>query len=379
MGYRKLGLTVLLASFTFLNAAGSYEDYLKEQNTQFTQYADSIESEYKIYKEAYQKAFNEYSNNISKNWPNIDTSDKNKWVEYGKNFDTKKKVDFEKKEITLEVIAENKIQAKEKLKKLSNELVKDDVKTAYKNDQLQQKINKITKQEKVVKNTSKVIGDIVDKPYIMEKLKNITSKKVKNSDKFIYTVKVKLPPDSLIKKAKSFKSTVFKNAKTSDIPAELIYAIMHSESSFNPMARSYVPAYGLMQIVPKTAGIDTYKFLYGKKKLLSSDYLYDSDNNIKIGTSYLHILYYKYMKKIKNPISRMYCTIAAYNTGAGNVAKAFIGTYNINKAASKINSMTPSEVYKHLRINLPYDETKQYLLKVNNRVSVYKELIGNKI
>ncbi len=379
MNYKKPILALLLVTFTFLDASQSYQDYIKEQNSQFTKYVTDIDSEYKNYKEAYQKAFSQYSNNISNKWPTLDTSTKNKWVEYGKEFDTKKKVDFKKNEITIEVIAKNKEEAEIKIKKLSNSLVKDNIQSAYKNDQLQQKIDQITKKPKKIINKDKVIGDIIDKEYLLKNIKNIKAKKIKNTKKFIYSVNVKLPSNTTIKKAKSFKVSVLKNAKESKIPAELIYAIMHSESSFNPMARSYVPAFGLMQIVPKTAGIDTYNFLYGKKKLLSSNYLYNANNNIKIGSSYLHILYYRYLKKIKNPISKMYCTIAAYNTGAGNVAKAFIGTYNINKASKKINSMTPSEVYKHLRLNLPHDETKQYLLKVNNRVSAYKKLIGNQI
>jgi len=292
---------------------------------------------------------------------------------------SKKKVDFKKKEITLEVIAKNKEDGEKKLKKLSKDLLKDNIQSAYKNDQLEQSINIIIKKNKKIQNKNKIIGDVITKRDIESKIKDITVKKVKNSDMFIYKVNIKLPSNTIIKKAKGFKKSVLENAKDAKIPASLVYAIMHSESSFNPMARSHIPAFGLMQIVPRTAGIDTYKFLYGKKKLLSSNYLYNSNNNIKIGTNYLHILYYKYLRKIDNPISKMYCTIAAYNTGAGNVAKAFIGSYNINKASKKINSMTPDQVYNHLRKHLPHDETKKYLLKVNNRVSIYNKLLKNQI
>ena len=106
--------------------------------------------------------------------------------------------------------------------------------------------------------------------------------------------------------------------------------------------------------------------------MLPSSYLYNANNNIKIGSAYLHIVYYRYFKKIKNPQSRLYCTIAAYNTGAGNVAKAFTGKTNVNLAASIINNMSSKEVYKHLQANLPYDETKKYLKKVSKRVTQYK-------
>jgi len=154
---------------------------------------------------------------------------------------------------------------------------------------------------------------------------------------------------------------------------------MHSESSFNPMARSHIPAFGLMQIVPRSAGVDSYQYLYNKKRILSSSYLYNSENNIKIGSAYLHILYYRYLKKIKNPQSRLYCTIAAYNTGAGNVARTFIGSTNINKAAQTINSMSPDAVLKTLMRKLPYNETKKYLKKVNDRVSAYNKLLKTTI
>merc|ERR1712065_121171 len=132
-----------------------------------------------------------------------------------------------------------------------------------------------------------------------------------------------MPPKTMIKKARLYKDDVNKNAYEQKIREALVFAIMHSESSFNPMARSHIPAFGLMQIVPRSAGIDSYKYLYGKRKVVSSTYLYDSKKNIKMGSAYLHLLQYKYLSHIKDPISKLYCVIAAYNTGAGNVAKAF--------------------------------------------------------
>ncbi len=45
----------------------------------------------------------------------------------------------------------------------------------------------------------------------------------------------------------------------------LVMSVIYNESRFNPLAKSYVPAYGLMQIVPKSAGVDAIQFLEGKK------------------------------------------------------------------------------------------------------------------
>ncbi|MGM0622924.1 MAG: transglycosylase SLT domain-containing protein, partial [Campylobacterota bacterium] len=138
---------------------------------------------------------------------------------------------------------------------------------------------------------------------------------------------------------------------------------------------SHIPAFGLMQIVPNSAGKDVNNFLRGQKVAPSSNFLYNPDNSILFGSTYLHILYYRYLSKIKDPQSRIYCVIAAYNTGAGNVARAFTGSNNTSKAARKINTMTPQQVYDHLVKNLPYDETKKYLVKVSDRLSLYADYV----
>jgi membrane-bound lytic murein transglycosylase C len=87
------------------------------------------------------------------------------------------------------------------------------------------------------------------------------------------------------------------------------------------------------------------------------------------------MLNFKYLNSIKDPQSRLYCSIAAYNTGAGNVARSFIGSTNILKASHKINAMDSSDVYKHLMRHLPYNETKRYLQHVNERRFIYSKLI----
>jgi len=188
----------------------------------------------------------------------------------------------------------------------------------------------------------------------------------------------------MVKRSRIYLNEVRKQAKVQKIPLSLIFAIMHSESSFNPRARSHIPAFGLMQIVPKSAGIDTYLYLYKKKKLVTGEYLYNSTNNIKMGAGYLHILYYSYLKRIENSDSRMYCTIAAYNTGAGNIAFAFNRYKNLTRkqkfsmkrAAEDINALTPDEVYSKLLKDLKWDEPKHYLKKVSKRMSAYHKIYG---
>jgi len=174
-------------------------------------------------------------------------------------------------------------------------------------------------------------------------------------------------------KAKPYIGNVKVQSDRWELSPSLLLAIMHTESYFNPRAQSHVPAFGLMQIVPRSAGIDVNRFLYKKDTPMTESYLFQSDKNIETGVAYMHILNSRYLRKITNPESRMYCMIAAYNTGSGNVAKTFNddGSRNISKAAKIINLLSPKEVYDHLITNLPYDETKNYLKRVTKRKKIY--------
>jgi len=378
-------ITGLLFSINLF--ANEFTEFQKQQEVGYKQYKQTIEKEFKEYQKAHNEAYKEFSKSLGKKWPQTDgkaeISTKKKFVQYSKDLNTKKVIDYEKKNISLEVIAKNQQEARKKIEKMFNNLLKEDINGAYKKDLLEKRIaKKLQKKRKAVKSSRKLIADIIsaqEKRSMRKNLKKQNLILVKYKGKFIYKANVKMPPNSMIRKAKTFKKDVIKNANKQKIPAELIYAIIHSESSFNPMARSYIPAFGLMQIVPRSAGIDSYKYLYKKRRLLSSSYLYNSSRNITIGSGYLHVLYYRYLKKIKNPQSRLYCAIAAYNTGAGNVAKTFIGTTNINIASKTINTMSPNQVYKKLISNLPYHETRKYLKKVNDRVSAYNKLLKNTI
>ena len=65
---------------------------------------------------------------------------------------------------------------------------------------------------------------------------------------------------------------------------------------------------------------------------------------------------------------RTYLMICAYNTGVGNVSRAFIGKTRLTEAFSKINSFSLNEGFKNLVRNLPYEKTQHYLVRVNKRM-----------
>lgn len=355
-------------------AGESFEDFKASQNSEYSNFVD----EYAKYKKVFDEEFKSYKKEITKNFDKPDVTTNEIWVEYGLDFKTKKFVDFKNGIINLEVIAANEIEARQKLSKLFLELSKQNTKEAYKNDILEQNIEKKLGNKPKTLKEQPIISDVYLKPQIelvKKQLDNGNLAKTTYNDNQIFKLNIKMPPDYILKKAKNYQVSVKNQSEKNSVPQNLIFAIMHTESSFNPMARSNAPAYGLMQIVPHTAGIDINKFLNGNSNAPSGEFLYDGENNILFGSTLLHILQFKYLAEIKDPMSKLYCTICAYNTGSGNVARAFIGNNNIKQAANKINSMSSEEVYKFLLKNLPFSETKDYLVRVHERLDIYKRFL----
>lgn len=164
------------------------------------------------------------------------------------------------------------------------------------------------------------------------------------------------------KQAEKYRATVTRFAEQFKISPSLVFAVIRTESNFNPFAVSSAPAYGLMQLVPTSGGRDAYRKAKGTDTIPSREYLFDPENNIELGSAYLNVLSYNLLEDIGNEVSREYCVISAYNTGPRNVFKTFAS--DNTAAINQINNLEPPAVYDRLRNNLPYQETRDYLVKV---------------
>lgn len=166
---------------------------------------------------------------------------------------------------------------------------------------------------------------------------------------------------SLRQRAIRYQTAVEGYAKKFRLKPDLVYAIMYTESSFNPALISGRDAHGLMQIVPGTAGGEVNAWL-GRDGVPSSEELLDPSVNIKYGTTYLHLLLTRHLNSISDPLSREFCAIASYNIGSSNMLKVFGPDWA--SAFATINRMTPEQVREQLLARLPARETRAFLTKV---------------
>lgn len=128
-------------------------------------------------------------------------------------------------------------------------------------------------------------------------------------------------PFSSLANTQEIHGAVVKNAETWRIPESIIKGVIQIESGFNPKARSPQNAIGLMQVVPKSGGRETWKFLYGEDHTPSKEILENPAANITLGTAYLAHIYYDIFSNIKNNAVRISLSLAAYNWGPGRVQK----------------------------------------------------------
>ena len=188
----------------------------------------------------------------------------------------------------------------------------------------------------------------------------------------ITRIKLALTKNHLKIRARRYYPMVRRNAERFGHDPAVIMALIHTESAFNPQAASGANAYGLMQVVPSSGGREAYKWLHSKDIKPSPSYLLKPSQNLELGNAYMKILKDRTFSGVKNPESRLYCAIAAYNGGGVNVGRAFTGRKSVMASVDTINSKSPAEVRRRLEKNAPYKETRQYVKKVLDRVAIYR-------
>lgn len=150
----------------------------------------------------------------------------------------------------------------------------------------------------------------------------------------------------------SYSEYVEKSAKKYHVDPALVYAVIRTESNFNPNAQSAAGAHGLMQITDDT--FEHYRNLRDETETYTMDALYDPEVNIDYGC---HIL-----RDHLDTFQDERCAVAAYNAGPGNV-EAWLENPSISPDGKTLDADS-----------IPFEETRNYVYRVEEAKEKYAEL-----
>jgi peptidoglycan lytic transglycosylase len=132
----------------------------------------------------------------------------------------------------------------------------------------------------------------------------------------------------------------------------LVYGFMRQESAFNPKARSYVGAMGLMQLMPATARIVATRYAPEAQ----GGNPYDPSVNMSLGQAYIGSL----LGEVDNNLVR---TVAGYNGGPGNVMR---WDNTLNASADPLLYVA----------SIPLNETRDFVQRVLANYWMYQVRLG---
>lgn len=368
----KLGASLPFWPLNTVAQMDEFEVYKQQELQAFSDYEAALTQAFTAYKQRYETEFVKYKKNLISRWRDPEVSAPTKWVTYDETLAHKLVIDYEKGEVRIESVTPPSVQQRDEINKMIRQLNRDDLFKLVERDPMDQALNQFTAEENIKLNQladspaaekAQIIPPKYNPVQLQQSLPRaqiVTTPQGQNLTRYVMPLSAK----QLNQVEQRYLLDVNQQAKRWQIEPSLVMAIVKCESAFNPLAKSHVPAFGLMQVVPRSAGMDASKLIYGEPRLVSPAYLYTPRNNLQMGSAYLHILHNRYFNEVKDPQSRLYCAIAAYNTGPGNVARVFTGNTKLMPMYERINKMSSTRVHGMLLNNLPYDETKTYLRKV---------------
>ena len=357
-------------------ASGQKDEFEDEQRLQQEQWEVNAKEGRRLFLDAeqewgrmlreQQEAWEQMVVEVNRIWLDRLTTTNKEWVDYSDQYSTRSYVNFEKGDIILATM----IKASEaRITELSKERIRGQLAKILSSDNPSGRAilaGQITDNqgEPVTQETLDLFLNREVFPRIRKYREPIVGKD--NVPRYKVSVPIKMIPNHTMVRAEPYIPEVRRQARRFRLRPELVMAVIHTESYFDPLARSHVPAYGLMQLVPIYGAREAYHYVYGQDRLLSASYLYQPMNNIELGSAYLNLLIYKYFATESNPMKNLYLSVCGYNWGPSAINRKITSRY-------PTSSMSPERLYQLLRQSSP-QETSDYLQRVTQRIKMYQPL-----
>ena len=372
-------ITICLAVVLILMmtmAYGQKDEFKDEQRLQqeqwktLTKEGDSLflesEREWANMLREQQEAWKQMVAEIDRIWLDTLATTKKEWVDYSDQYSTRSYVNFESGDIVLATM----IRASEiRIRELSKERIGKQLAKILSSDNPSGRaiLAGQIKDNRGQPVTQKTVDHYLSREVFPKLSRDRQPVVGKDSvPRYKISVPIKMIPNHTMVRAKPYIPEVRRQAQRFRLRPELIMAVIHTESYFDPMARSHVPAYGLMQLVPIYGAREAYQAIYGHDRILPASYLYQPPNNIELGAAYLNLLMDKYFASETNQLKNLYLSVCGYNWGPGAVHRKITKRYSTS-------SMSPEQLYQVLRQRTP-QETRDYLQRVTERTKTYQPL-----
>ena len=391
-------LFIVVVTTVLAQKAGDYQRYLQtiealwmeEEQKRLTAFQQAEAEAFQNFQSQEQRAYQQFVEEIKQKWNEFRSPTKEEWIDHSDDTNTRTIVNFEEKEQPEEakgqIVVETLVPADdpdalEKGKEqIRIEVEKALVPAPKKNpetpspDAEEKKVSEARPVAPVLEGQVKTQdGDPIThenvEAFIKEEVlpqAKVNKEPIPSKDgvkRVKVTVTIPMVPEHLRIRAEKFLEPARKYAEQHRVEVPLVLALIQTESYFNPLAKSHIPAYGLMQIVPRSGGLDAYRYVFKKDQMPTAQFLYEADNNLLLGTAYMQLLNERYLYGVKDPVKREYLMVAAYNGGIGRVIKRVLKVYNIPEISS-------DEVFDALSKEMP-TETKNYLKKITSRKENY--------
>jgi len=320
----------------------SWEDFARQQENQWDTYSDGQSKSWQDHAQREKHQWDNYVVKIESKWGNFRGSTRHEWVDYSEDNTGRSYVDFLKGNMVLEVLVNSDATNKKQMA-----------------SQLLEKVAESTLNKKDFDGESILKQQIVDKSITKITIQNpvqrgeVTGKDGVKRTK--YAISTKLVKEHLKIRAERYMPLILKYCNEFNLEIPLVLAIIETESYFNPLAKSWANAYGLMQIVPKYAGRETWQEIYGQDVTPTGEYLFNAENNIRHGSCYLNLLMTRYWKELPDGKKKIYSVVCSYNCGPHNVNRMVIAKHGGPKEHSEqewfnlLVRYTPKETQNYLR------------------------------
>jgi len=358
-----LKILLLVCLFTTSNYAVQKHNYLEEYYKKHELYNKDTNKQYEEFISTYKKSLSTYKENISKYWKDILITSNHTYVVYSNNFKQRSIINYKKSTILIQVITSDIKIAQKSISRRYKNIFELKNQEAFRNELvLRNTYKKLNIVFDTPLNNELLIGDLLSLKYkekvLQEVVLEIYKEEVYKNTKF-YSSLYKLPLDFSYKLSKRYLKTIRKYEQLYNLPKNILYSMIKIKTSFNPYALTSNAKLGLL-LVDNKIGTKAYFKLYEDKRLLDAAYLYEFENNIKIGTTYFSILYNEKFKNITNSTTKMYFSILAYEQGLKNTLELFDNNIqNINKLSAPL-------IYRKILQKLKNRNLRIYFSKVVN-------------